>query len=306
MSGGPPTIDSLRRVPNLRTRSASISEAWYNGPLSQFLSRCLILTTVLLLSTGTATSADFIRSLLADGFDFPVGKPDGEGYYKARGYWPNGHLGEDWNGKGGGDSDFGSPIYSIARGVVVISENVGAGWGHCIIVRHAYREANGQIAMVDSQYAHLHQRFVKVGQIVERGQQIGTMGSNFGMYPAHLHFEMRKNLHIGMNRMQFARDNTNYYSPTDFINKRRVLPAGTQRYPIPTGLFAPYGRHSADANINSGSSNSTISIPVLPTTRPNYRNLPAAGPSADDEDFWGKLRQRLKQGKVTEGVSPQQ
>ena len=43
-------------------------------------------------------------TFLADGFDLPVGKPDGEGYYKARGYRPNGHLGEDWNGKGGGDT----------------------------------------------------------------------------------------------------------------------------------------------------------------------------------------------------------
>jgi hypothetical protein len=31
---------------------------------------------------------------LADGFDFPVGIPDGQGYYKARGFRPNGHLGE--------------------------------------------------------------------------------------------------------------------------------------------------------------------------------------------------------------------
>ena len=46
-------------------------------------------------------SAEFPQAatFLADGFDLPVGKPDGEGYYKARGYRPNGHLGEDWNGK---------------------------------------------------------------------------------------------------------------------------------------------------------------------------------------------------------------
>jgi hypothetical protein len=40
---------------------------------------------------------------LADGFDFPVGIPDGQGYYKARGFRPNGHLGEDWDGVRGGD-----------------------------------------------------------------------------------------------------------------------------------------------------------------------------------------------------------
>lgn len=247
------------------------------------------------------SSGGFVRCQLADGFDFPVGKPNAEGYYKSRGYWPNGHLGEDWNGKGGGDSDLGDPIYSTARGVVIISENVGVGWGNCVITRHAYRDASGKIAMVDALYAHLHQRTVKVGQLVEKGQLVGTMGGNNGMYLVHLHFEMRKNLRIGMNRSQFARDNTNYYSPTDFINKNRVLATSFQKYPIPLGLFSPYGRSLADAR--SDDSGAPVKVPTLPTTRPN---LPDTGPSADDEDFWGKLRNRLKQGKVTDGVAPQE
>lgn len=262
---------------------------------------CVIALATLLCATATsqtAHAAEFIRCPLADGFDYPVGKPNGDGYYKARGYTPNGHLGEDWNGKGGGDSDLGSPIYATARGIVIISENVGVGWGNCIIMRHAYRDETGKVAMVDSLYGHLLQRLVKVGQTLEKGQLLGTMGSNFGMYPAHLHFEMRKNLHIGMNRSQFAHDDTNYYSPTAFIEKHRTLPASFQNYPIPTGLFAPYGRSQADANLNSGAGG--IQVPVLPTVRP-ASNLPAAGPSADDEDFWSKLRSRLKQGKMTDG-----
>lgn len=243
-----------------------------------------------------AQSSGFVRCQLADGFDFPVGKPNGDGYYKSRGYWPNGHLGEDWNGKAGGDSDLGDPIYSTARGVVIISENVGVGWGNCVIVRHAYRDETGKIAMVDSLYAHLHQRLVKVGQTVEKGQLVGTMGGNNGMYLVHLHFEMRKNLRIGMNRSQFARDNTNYYSPTDFINKHRVMPTNFQKYPIPLGLFSPYGRSLADARSDG---DETVKVPTL---RPN---LPDSGPSADDEDFWSKLRTRLKQSKITEGEKTQ-
>jgi murein DD-endopeptidase MepM/ murein hydrolase activator NlpD len=245
-----------------------------------------------------AAQGSVIRCQLADGFDFPVGKPNADGYYKSRGYWPNGHLGEDWNGRGGGDSDLGAPIYAAARGVVIISENVGVGWGNCIIIRHPYRDETGKVAMVDSLSAHLYQRVVKVGQVVEKGQLVGTMGGNNGMYLVHLHFEMRKNLRIGMNRSQFARDNSNYYSPTDFINKHRVLQTSFQKYPIPTGLFAPYGHSLADAGSDSGA---PVKVPVLPKGRPG---LPAEGPSADDEDFWSKLRSRLKEGKVIEGTSP--
>ncbi len=49
---------------------------------------------------------------LCDGFDFPVGKPDGKGYYRARGLRLKSprHMGEDWNGNGGGNSDLGDTV----------------------------------------------------------------------------------------------------------------------------------------------------------------------------------------------------
>jgi hypothetical protein len=53
----------------------------------------------------------------------------------------------------------------------------------------------------------------------------------------------------------------------------------------------------ADARSDSGLGG--IQVPVMPTVRPG---LPAEGPSADDEDFWSKLRSRLKEGQVTEGI----
>ncbi|MFZ3377588.1 MAG: hypothetical protein WA183_18730 [Chthoniobacterales bacterium] len=66
--------------------------------------------------------AAFIK--LANGFDFPVGKPEAQGYYKARGFRSGGHLGEDWDGVGGGDTDLGDPIYSIGDGVVVFARAI--------------------------------------------------------------------------------------------------------------------------------------------------------------------------------------
>ncbi|HSJ04444.1 MAG: peptidoglycan DD-metalloendopeptidase family protein [Verrucomicrobium sp.] len=203
---------------------------------------------VLGFAGGTAAQGfDTIRCQLADGFDFPCGKPEGTGYYKARGFWPNGHLGEDWNGSGGGDSDLGDPIYNIGRGVVVLSEDVRVGWGNVVIIRHVFREVTGKIEMIDSLYGHLLERKVKVGQILERGQLVGLMGGNSGMYPVHLHLEVRKNLAIGMNRSKFARDYSNYHSPTAFINAHRQLASDFKKYDVPVNTFAAYGGELTDA-----------------------------------------------------------
>ncbi|MEZ5299935.1 MAG: M23 family metallopeptidase [Verrucomicrobiales bacterium] len=145
----------------------------------------------------------------------------------------------NWNG-GSGDTDLGAPIHTVADGVVIVSEDVRVGWGNCIIVRHAYRDSTGEVKMVDSQYAHLLRRMVNVGDVVKRGQQIGTMGNNRGMYLTHLHFEMRKNLQIGMNRSRFSRGFENYYDPTRFINAHRKLISDWRKYPIPIDNFAAY------------------------------------------------------------------
>src|SRR6266480_4801136 len=111
---------------------------------------------------------------LANGFDFPVGKPDAQGYYKARGFRSHGHLGEDWDGVRGGDTDLGDPIYCIGDGVVVFARDCHQGWGNVIIVRHSYRE-NGVVKNIDSLYGHLDKMLVHRGQAVARGQEIATM-----------------------------------------------------------------------------------------------------------------------------------
>ena len=69
--------------------------------------RILLLILCLALSPRIVCAGDVVAALAVDGFDFPVGKPDSEGYYRSRGYRPNGHLGEDWNGKGGGNTGHG-------------------------------------------------------------------------------------------------------------------------------------------------------------------------------------------------------
>lgn len=197
----------------------------------------------------TLVAQSYTTSKLADGFDYPVGKPNGDGYYIFRGFSPNGHLGEDWNGNGGGNTDEGDPVYSIAHGVVVFSEDYARGWGNVVILRHAYRERNGQIAFIDSLYGHLKVRSVKVGQQITRGQVLGTIGRGpYRMYAAHLHFEIRKDLRVGMRRELYPQTYETYYTPRQFIDPRRSLRLEdrTVRVPINTFLKSNPNRLTTD------------------------------------------------------------
>ncbi len=197
---------------------------------------------LLLLVAGPAGAFETVSVPLANGFDFPVGKPDSKGYHKARGFWPNGHSARTGTATTGGTRIWAIPSMRLAGVWWCYSEDVKLGWGNCVIVRHIFREPSGKIEMVDSLYGHLLDRKVKVGERIERGQLVGRMGNNKGMYPAHLHLEIRKNLAIGMNRSKFARDYSNYYSPTAFIQGHRQLAADYKKYDVPINTFAPYGQ----------------------------------------------------------------
>lgn len=169
---------------------------------------------------------------LADGFDYPVAKPNAAGYYDASGmagqayraefgFW---HTGEDWNKRTGGDSDLGEPVYAIANGRVT---NVGyytPAWGNIILIEHLL-PGNEKVW---SQYAHLRDVYVQPGTIVYRGQTIGTIGKGANnTWAAHLHFEIRKaNLPpqqwgyvTDEDRQRLLRD---YHYPSQFINAHRV------------------------------------------------------------------------------------
>src|SRR6266536_1386909 len=186
-------------------------------------------------SINLRTETSFTK--LATGFDFPVGIPDAQGYYKARGFRPHGHLGEDWDGIRGGDTDLGDPVYGVGDGVVVFARDCHMGWGNVVIVRHAYRE-DGTIKNIDSLYGHLDRMLVHRGEAVSRGQKIATMGTAHGLYDAHLHLEIRKNVTIGMSRAAFAQDDSNYYDPSQFILSHRHLKTGTGTYRIAMNTFA--------------------------------------------------------------------
>lgn len=215
---------------------------------SALLASCCFLALV--AGPVTAAEGDSARVRVADGFDFPVRKPDATGAYKSRGYRAHGHLGEDWN-TGPGDQDLGEPVYSIAHGIVVLARDVRLGWGNVVIVRHAYPDGGG-VAVIDSLYGHLQEIAVTEGQQVGRGDRLGTIGNNRGMYDAHLHFEIRKNIELGMNRACYARDSTNYHDPTTFIGARRALEAGPRHSVIAINTFKTPSEAYAAATKNGG------------------------------------------------------
>jgi len=220
-----------------------------------------------------------VRLDLADGFDFPVGKPNADKYYKARGYWPGGHHGEDWNGKGGGNTDLGDPVYSCGDGIVVQSKDCRKGWGNVVIIRHVYRDKSGKIKTIDSLYGHLNVRSVTLNQRVKRGQRIGTIGTNRGMYLAHLHFEIRKNIYIGMHRTKFKNDYSNWDHPTNFIKANRKLNSSGTIQRVAINTFQPYPSSSkvvkrtvpSGANIAKVEQRKIVRIPVESTQRQEVR-----------------------------------
>lgn len=78
----------------------------------------------------------------------------------------------------------GSPIYAAGSGTVVTSQNKGS-LGQHITINHG----NGYYTL----YAHLNARIVQVGQTVQKGQQIGTMGHTGFATGTHLHFGLYRN-----------------------------------------------------------------------------------------------------------------
>lgn len=152
---------------------------------------------------------------IAKGFDFPVGKPNAMGYYNAQKFQVNHHLGEDWNGTRGGNTDLGDPIYAIANGYVKEVKDYEGGWGNIVRVVHLY---NGDL--FESLYVHCDSMLVKTDTFIKKGKQIATIGNCNGIYLAHLHFEIRDkvNMDIGGG---YSTDTSDYLNPTEFINKHR-------------------------------------------------------------------------------------
>lgn len=151
-------------------------------------------------------------ALMATEFVMPVGPPDGKGYYNAQGFGENDHLGDDWNGVGGGNSDLGDHVHAVASGYVSQSYDAGPGWGNVIRVVHLLPNGN----LVESLYAHLDEMMIAKGDWIERGTVIGTIGNANGAYWAHLHLEIRSKPKMPLGG-GYSLNPEGYLDPTEFI-----------------------------------------------------------------------------------------
>lgn len=86
------------------------------------------------------------------------------------------HQGIDLSG------NTGEPIYVSGNGKVVEVRRNFFGYGREIVVDHGFG--------YKTRYAHLHTMLVKVGDMVRRGDQIGTMGNTGKSKGVHLHYEV--------------------------------------------------------------------------------------------------------------------
>lgn len=120
-----------------------------------------------------------------------------EGYYWS-GIWPYGDGHFIWPVNGGRISQsynrqrhraidiavpFGSPVMAADNGTVVLAGWNTQGYGYRVVIDHN----NDYLTL----YAHLSNFYVKPGDVVEKGQVIGAIGSTGNSTGPHLHFELR-------------------------------------------------------------------------------------------------------------------
>ena len=90
----------------------------------------------------------------------------------------------------------GTPVLAAADGLVVVAGNdnntIYSNWsyfyGNLVILKHTFPSINQPLFTL---YGHLSKISVRVGQSIQRGEQVGLVGSTGTAVGSHLHFEVR-------------------------------------------------------------------------------------------------------------------
>ncbi|MDZ5471675.1 M23 family metallopeptidase [Bacillus sp. 31A1R] len=128
-----------------------------------------------------------VKHIIIKGTKVIPSRGDGSFAWPTVGGYVSSHLGYRW-GKMHKGIDIARPgnlTIKAADNGVVVSAGWDGGYGNKIVIDH-----NNGFRTV---YAHLSSISVNVGQTVEKGSQIGVMGSTGDSTGTHLHFEIYKN-----------------------------------------------------------------------------------------------------------------
>ena len=87
----------------------------------------------------------------------------------------------------------GTPVVSIANGVVVKVKNTETGDGKYVIIRHDNVDINGIKETLYSGYEHLSEIIAVEGTKIKRGEVLGKVGMTGITTTPHLHFQIDKN-----------------------------------------------------------------------------------------------------------------
>ena len=135
------------------------------------------------------------------------------------------------------------PIIAHSNGVVVFCQTGqvnnpnatgNASYGNCIKLRHD----DGYYTL----YAHMEKVYVKKGDYVKQGQQIGYMGNTGRSFGAHLHFEVRE-------------PNENRINPEPYLHKDLPNMSGYQTYDNVKNKWLPlvqFSQNDYAGNIGNG------------------------------------------------------
>ncbi len=127
------------------------------------------------VTVGGKSVAEVGAQSTSSGFIWPTAK----GYISCPIYGYYGHTGTDIA------TDYGTPVYAAASGIVTKAQFGRTGYGYHIIINHG--------GNLETLYGHCADLYVSVGQWVSQGEVIAAVGRTGNASGNHLHFEIRSN-----------------------------------------------------------------------------------------------------------------
>lgn len=100
-----------------------------------------------------------------------------DGYFNVSQHYGGRHKGTDINTMGAHPN-----VFAVQTGIVVKVTDEGDGFGNKVVIYHGENTY--------TLYAHLHTMKAKVGQYIEEGTTIGTVGNTGNSNGNHLHFQL--------------------------------------------------------------------------------------------------------------------